>query len=347
VDANISPQYSELVKSVQTTPRTVAMTGGTGFIVRNLASIHHAASDVVRVLSRQSAKNAQLDGTQIHPAGLTKDDCHRKSFVNGADVLYRCASNSSDLAQMRSLHVGGTCRLLAAANGAIGHWVQLSSVEAYGPKRDGTVTVIDVERPVGPYESTKALADESVTNAPYITYTVLRPSTVFRAGMPNKSLLQIIDLVNRRIFFYVGRPGASANYVHVDNVVDARRMCATDEEATDKTHNLSVWRTMESFVATIASELNHRPPCVRVPENIVRLAARSFERVPRVPLSQARVDALTNRSTYDSITIRHEPGFTFNATMEQGLSDMVTLTAKASVKSRCPQLPARTSQGRT
>src|SRR5664280_857495 len=104
----------------------------------------------------------------------------------------------------------------------------------------------------------------------------------------------MINLVNRRIFFYVGRPGASANYVYVDNVVDALRMCATDEEAIDKTYNLSVRGTMESFVATIASELSHRPPCVRVPGNIVRQAARSFELVPRVPLSQARVDALTS-----------------------------------------------------
>lgn len=314
----------KLADSLQSTPRTIAITGGTGFIGRRLAALHLEAGDVVRVLSRQSAKDAELRGCQLYPADLTKEDSDLRSFVDSADVLYHCAGEVSDTSRMRALHIDGTRRLLAAAKGDIGHWVQLSSVGAYGPRRGGTITESEVERPVGPYETTKAAADNAVMRASGIRYTVLRPSIVFGAKMPNTSLRQMIKLINHGLFFYIGEPGASANYIHVNNVVDALHLCGKQEAAAGCIYNLSDWRTMESFVGTIASELGRRAPSLRAPEKLVRLAARSVGRVPGFPLTQTRVDALTNRSTYDTGKIQRQLGFASHTTMEDGLRDIVT-----------------------
>jgi nucleoside-diphosphate-sugar epimerase len=284
--------------------------------------LHLESGDVVRVLSRQSAEGAQLEGCKLYAADLTKEDCDLMSFVDGADVLYHCAGDVGDTSRMRALHIDGTRRLLAAANGAIGHWVQLSSVGVYGRRRGGTITESDIERPVGPYETTKAAADSSVTLAPGITYTILRPSIVFGTQMPSTSLRQMIRLINRGLFFFIGEPGASANYVHVKNVVDALYLCGKEEATSGCIYNLSDWRTMETFVGTIANELGRQTPSLRVSEKVARVAA-SFGRVPGFPLSQARVDALTTRSKYDSGKIKRELGFAAATTMEDGLRDIV------------------------
>lgn len=284
--------------------------------------LHIEAGDVVRVLSRQSPEDARLQGCHLYPADLTVKDCDLHSFVDNADVLYHCAGDVSDASRMRALHVDGTRRLLEAASGAIGHWVQLSSVGVYGPRRAGTITESEVERPEGPYETTKAAADSAVMRAG-ISYSVLRPSIVFGAKMPNTSLRQMMRLINRGLFFYVGEPGSSANYIHVNNVVHALHLCGNEEASAGRVYNLSDWRTMESFVGTIASDLGRRAPSLRAPENLVRLAARSIGRVPGVPLSQTRVDALTNRSTYDTGRIQRELGFATITTMEDGLRDVV------------------------
>lgn len=305
------------------TARTIAITGGTGFIGRRLAAFHIEAGDTVRVLTRQSTEEARLPGCQLYGADLTDGDCDLESFVKDADVLYHCAGCVSEASVMRTLHVNGTRRLLAAANGTIGHWVQLSSVGVYGPRRAGIITEDEVERPSGPYEITKAAADDAVMRASGISYTVLRPSIVFGARMSNMSLRQMITLIDRGLFFYVGEPGASANYVHVDNVVAALHLCATKEAATGCVYNLSDWRTMESFASTIANELGRRAPTLRAPEKLARLGALIVSRVPQVAVSKARVDALTNRAIYDSGKITRDLGFVFSTTMEEGLRDLV------------------------
>jgi nucleoside-diphosphate-sugar epimerase len=309
--------------SLQTTPRDIAITGATGFIGRRLVARHLEAGDVVRVLSRRSAEDAKLPGCRIYRADLTKEDCDLKSFVDRVDVLYHCAGEISDTSSMRAVHVEGTRRLLMAAKGDIGRWVQLSSVGAYGPRRDGTITESEIERPLGPYETTKAAADNEVMNAAGITYTVLRPSMVFGANMPNNSLRQMIALINRGLFFFIGKPGASANYVHVENVVEALFLCGKDEAGAGRLYNLSDWRTMESFVGTIAAELGRREPSLSAPEQLVRFAAWTVGRIPSVPITQSRVDALTNRSTYDIGRIERELGFTTTTTMEDGLREIV------------------------
>ena len=314
---------TELAGSLQTTPRTIAITGGTGFIGRGLAALHIEAGDVVRVLSRQSAEDAQLEGCQLYPADLTKEDIDLRSFVDNVDVLYHCAGEVRDESRMRALHVNGTQRLLMAASGTIGHWVQLSSVGAYGPRRNGTITEKEVERPIGPYETSKAAADSAVMHEPGITFTVLRPSIVFGTKMPNNSLRQMIKLIDRRLFFYVGEPGASANYVHVSNVVDALYLCGKQEAPAGSIYNLSDWRAMESFVGTVANELGRRAPSLRAPERLVRFGAQTVGHLPGVPLSQSRIDALTNRSIYDSGRIQRDLRFAFATTIEHGLQELV------------------------
>lgn len=303
--------------------RTVAVTGGTGFIGRKLVDRHLAAGDSVRVLTRRSG-HVSLEGCDLHHGDLTVDSGALREFVEGTDILYHCAGELRDPSRMEALHVGGTSRLLGATTGWGGRWVQLSSVGVYGPHRTGTITEQSRLNPVGIYELTKAHADELVTGVENLSHTILRPSIVFGGDMPNRSLGQMVFLISKGFFFFVGKPGASANYIHVDNVVDALLLCATSPNAAGQIHNLSDWRTMESFVCTIARELGRPAPARRLPDKPVRFAARTLARIPAVPLSEARVDALTNRSTYPTDRIVSDLGYSPGTSMEEGLHEFVS-----------------------
>lgn len=267
----------------------IAITGGNGFIGRHLVRRHVEFGDHVRVLTRRVNVPA---GARRFPGELTNIP---PAFTDGADVLYHCAGEIRDRQAMRRVHVDGTRALLAAATGQVGRWVQLSSVGVYGPRRSDIVLETDELRPAGPYEETKAESDSLVQESG-IPYSVVRPSIVFGADMPNESLRQLVRMIDRRLFFYIGEPGASANYIHVERVVDVLRLCATHDNAIGEVFNLSDFLPLEEFVGTIATTLGRRQPTLRIPEKPVRLAAR----IPALPLTAARIDALTTRAKYPS-----------------------------------------------
>ena len=188
----------------------VAITGGAGFIGRRLVSRHLALGDEVRMLSRRAPVESELYSSIKWCCGdLTTIKGDLQPFVDQADVLYHCAGEIRDEALMTALHVEGTQKLINAATGKIGRWVQLSSVGVYGQPREGVVTERSLLCPAGIYETTKKSSDDLVTAAGMkeaFEWTILRPSIVFGESMPNPSLFQMIRIIERGQFFFIGMP---------------------------------------------------------------------------------------------------------------------------------------------
>lgn len=295
----------------------IALTGANGFIGRHLANRLTGQGYDVRLLSRTGRGQPACT---TYTARLGVDPAERLiPFVDGADALVHCAGEIADPASMEATHVGGTRDLLAAARGRVGHWVQLSSVGVYGPVRDGVVTEQTPLRPAGPYEVTKAASDALVLEAAGsggMTASILRPSIVFGADMPNASLRQMARAIRKGHFFFIGKPGASANYVHVDRVAEALDFCMTAPSARGRIFNLSDWTSMERFAGALAQGLGCRAPRRRLPEPLARLAARVGTMLPRFPLTPARVDALTGRARYPAVRL-NEAGFPSSGMIEE------------------------------
>jgi len=289
---------------------TVAITGASGFIGRRLAAYHRGLGHEVRVLTR--GMRSEL-GPNVFVGDLTTGSAASLvPFVDGADVLYHCAGEIHDPAQMEALHIEGTRRLVAAATGRVGRWVQLSSVGCYGPQKSGVVTEETAEAPVGLYEVTKAASDTIVREAHragHVSAVVLRPSIVFAADMPNNALRSMARMLRAGLFVYIGGRGASANYIHADDVVSALVRCATVPEAAGRVYNLSDWCTIEEFVCALADGIGARHPWLRIPLPFARVLSTIGGRVPTFPLTQSRVDALSNRARYATDRIRDELGY--------------------------------------
>lgn len=305
----------------------VAITGGSGFVGRALVRSHLAAGDQVRILTRRgSGEIAAPPEVAVHRGDLGDGGVDCRPFVDGADVLYHCAAELRAPERMQRLHVDGVRRLVTAAAGRIARWVQLSSVGVYGRRSLGLITEESAERPAGVYETTKLESDRIVTEAAAqgaFACTILRPSIVYGPEMSNRSLFQLVSAIDRGLFFFIGTPGASANYIHVDNVVEALVRCAREATARSRVYNLSDHRPLEEFVGVIAAALGRNRPRLRLPEQPVRLVAKLFGRLRAFPLTEARVDALCGRAVYSCERIERELGYRHPVTMEEGLTGFV------------------------
>jgi nucleoside-diphosphate-sugar epimerase len=301
----------------------VAITGGTGFIGRHLIARHLAYGDEVRYLTRNHAKPiagvSAIIGDLMNPDSLV-------ALVQNADVLYHCAAELQQPDKMHATNVLGTENLLKAAQGQVQRWVQLSSTGVYGSKPMQDVHEDTPLNPANAYEISKVQADELVLNAMNhgsLYGVIVRPSNVYGVGMPNQSLFQLIKMVKRGWFFFIGKKRAIVNYIHVENVIDALLLCATaDLPSNGRIYIVSDWCYLDELIAMMATALNVPCPTRRIPEWLMRLFAKIGDVLPRFPLRSSRVDALTYRHRYSIDRISTELGFRFNIPMATGLSEL-------------------------
>ena len=242
----------------------IVITGGTGFIGKKLVASLVERGDTVRLLTRHSSTVTEKPSLKVIECNLVTIKANKLSaMLDGVDVLYHCAGQLTDPYGMRALHVDATRNLTEAASRQVAHWVQLSSVGVYGRVSEGVVSEMSGLNPTGQYEITKTESDQIVVdtaNRGGFSYSILRPSNVFGAGMTNKSLLNMITMIDRRLFSYIGRPGASANYIHVNNVVEGLVRCGTMHPAKGRIYNLSDHCTIEHFVEVLAAALGCASP---------------------------------------------------------------------------------------
>jgi nucleoside-diphosphate-sugar epimerase len=303
----------------------VAITGASGFIGRKLVEHHLRLGDGVRILTRRSSYSFDRRA-EVHQADLANGSGVLAAFVDGADIVYHCAGVIADESRMRAVNVEGTARLLRAATGHIGRWVQLSSTGAYGKQQSGEITEDTPVAPADEYEITKTEADSLVERtgaADGLQYSILRPSIVFGPTMNNRSVYQWVSAIKRGLFCFIGPPGASANYIHVDNVVEAMHLCATRPESIGNVYNLSCYATVEDFVGWIAQALDKKPPRVRIAKPLMTAAAHLVGWMPGSPLTPSRVDALSTLCTYPIDRIQRELGYRHCVNLKEGVFEFV------------------------
>lgn len=241
-------------------------------------------------------------------------------------MIYHCATELYDEAKMHSTNVLGTANLLA--NGKVNRWVQLSRTGVYGSRPEDDVDENTALNPANTYEISKAEADNLVLSPGHqqtMECIVLRPSNVYGVDMPNQSLFQFIKIIKRGWFFFIGQNDSFANYIHVENVVDALLLCGDSKLAAyGRTYIVSDYRKLEDFVGIIANTLAKKAPQKRLSESFVRLLVAVFGNIQKFPLTLSRLNALTFRHVYKTARIESELGFKCTISMEEGIAELVS-----------------------
>jgi nucleoside-diphosphate-sugar epimerase len=303
----------------------VAMTGASGFIGKVLLAQLLSAGWKVRVLTREPQKWSVSASVDIFAGDLveTRD---WSGFLLGVDVVINAAAEIRQPELMMAVNVQGPERLLHAALVAgVRRWVQLSSVGAYGPIFEGCVDELTPERPVGPYENSKTIFDRLLceeAKQSQLQVCIVRPSNVYGPGMVNQSLFQMMNMIRRGWFAYIGPPGASANYVHVNDVVNALLLCASLPQAAGKIYNVSNWASIEGLVEAMARGMGVSAPSRRWNLSFVMWLATTFQWIPRWPLTASRVRALSGRARYSTKLIEHDLGWRTTVSVDRGMQEL-------------------------
>jgi nucleoside-diphosphate-sugar epimerase len=301
------------------------VTGAGGFIGKALVEQLTKQGHEVNILTR--VEKVSSESQNYFVANLLDESVSLDAFLVGASVIYHCAGEIKNTSLMYELHVEGTRRLLAAVREKMNstkqrvHWVQLSSVGAYGPPAGSAdeprvVTEETICKPVGQYEITKTLADDLLlqfaTTNPHFTYTILRPSNVVASNMPNQSLRSLVNMIKKRLFFYIGSRTSVANYIHLNDVVTALLLCGEDRRAQGQVFNLSNDCILSEMVDMIAKSSGVKPPILCLPEKPLRLCVKFISMMVRIPLTQERIDALVRHTSYSPQKLRNILGFVPN-----------------------------------
>lgn len=306
----------------------IAITGANGLLGTALASLHTARGDAVRGLVRDAARAAKdLPGAELIEGDLGAEAGRLAAFLDGADVVYHCAAELNDPARMAATNVEGTRRLLAAAAGRVGRWVQASTVGVYGRPREGTVTEASPLAPKDAYAETKARADALVAELAAeggFEHVILRACAVIGPGMQGRFLYRLIGLLDRGLFAPVGAPGALVSLIPVANAAHALHECARLPQAAGRIYNLADQCTVEHLAAVCCEALGRPAPRWRLPEAPLRAAAWLAERLAGGRLTRAQVDILTSRVRYATGRIRSELGYNEIVNLDDALRELVT-----------------------
>lgn len=309
----------------------IAITGATGFIGKRLAHRHLLLGNEVRFLTRKPECLDFFPGAIGFLGDVGVKSKSLLDFVSGADIIYHLAAELHNESEMRRVNVTGTRNLLDAMMAKTSCWVQLSSTGVYGAKGDAIVTENSVLMPHNAYECSKAEADFIVAEHAQqhqLPTWIMRPSNVYGPDMPNQSLFQLIAVIQRRLFFFVGKKGAQVNYVHVDNVVDALMLPATLSVTGLQTYIISQSCSMELLVRYITSALAIDMPKLRLPEFPVRILAKLCKLLPRFPLKESRINAITGHVYYSQEKLERDAGYTSRISLQYGIEELVTAWRK-------------------
>ena len=291
----------------------VLVTGGSGFVGKELIKKLVEQNFNIKAITRHAERKFP-NGVEVVLGDLACES-NFDSIADGCNIVFHCAGEVKDEKKMRKLHIDGTKLLLRSVinsirkEGTPKHWVQLSSVGAYGPPEISglarVVTEKTTENPVGEYEITKTLADNLITevNDELFTYTILRPSNIVGLEMPNSSFKSLLSAIRKKYFFYIGSRVAIATYIHVNDVVDALITCAINKKAQNEIFNLSNDCKLSEIVSalSIASKTSSYRICLN--ERFVRLLSNITPSFIKIPLTPNRIDSLVAQTHYSNLKI--------------------------------------------
>jgi nucleoside-diphosphate-sugar epimerase len=284
------------------------VTGGSGFIGRNLIRQLKASGAEVRCLMRPQGGVAPPGARRfVVDYGVPQSLIESPAF-DGADAVFHLAGATRAIRPDR-FHAGNvtpTRHVLGAlsARRLRPRFVYVSSQAAAGPASSATQAVdeTDPPHPIEPYGRSKLEAERVVESfQDRVPITIVRPCAVF--GAHDRDFLSLFRFARRGIIVYPGVRDHWLSLLHVDDVVSGLMTAATSDRAISRTFFLSSnepvqWQAVGEAVATaIGRPVRH----LNLPSAVVSAAATAGEClgwITRRPTLASRSRAALSRQPY-------------------------------------------------
>ncbi|HEX8215134.1 MAG TPA: NAD-dependent epimerase/dehydratase family protein [Allosphingosinicella sp.] len=245
--------------------RTLAVTGGTGFVGQHLLRIALASGYEVRALTR-TARAAENGITWIEGALDRADSL--KQLCKGADAVIHIAGLITGAkAEFEAVNVGGTANMIDAARGAgVRRFVHVSSLAAREPELSN-------------YGWSKARSERLIA-ASGLEWTIVRPPAVYGPG--DRETLELFKMAKRGLVALP--PKGRFSLIHVEDLCRLILAIVDEPEAVSETYEPDDGRENgwdhRHFARTLGRTFGRRTSTVSTPKLVMR-AASGVERLFR------------------------------------------------------------------
>ena len=241
-------------------PRTIAVTGGTGFVGSHLLETARAAGSELRALTR--GWRPPEDGIDWVDGALDRTESLAK-LCDGADAVIHIAGliNGPNRAAFEAVNVAGTANLIdAARKTGIKRFVHISSLAAREPK-------------LSDYGRSKAKA-ERVVAASGLEWTILRPPAVYGPG--DRETFELFKMARRGLVALP--PRGRFSVLHVDDLCRLILAVIGEPETVGETYEPDDgtpygWEHRH-FARTLSRVFGKRAATVAMPRMVMRGASR-------------------------------------------------------------------------
>ena len=253
-----------------------SITGGAGFLGLHLARRLLADGHDVRSLDTAPLDDAELERSVEELRGDIRDPDAVRRLCNGADVVIHAAAAlpiQASRASIRSVNVGGTENVLAAAGDA--RVVLISSTAVYGVPVKHPIEEDDPLVGVGDYGESKIDA-ERLFRVARAENVIIRPKTFI--GPERLGVFEILfDWIREgRRIYVLGQGHNRYQLLAVEDLVDAIVRASTVPEAAGGTFNVgakefgTVGQDLQALIDHAGSSSRLTPVPVKPAELILR-----------------------------------------------------------------------------
>jgi nucleoside-diphosphate-sugar epimerase len=319
---------------------TVFITGGSGFVGRNLIALLRERGYAVRAAARSSAAEQVVRNAGAEPvsADLDAQTALEQGMRGCAFVVHAAARVESwgQLEDFMHINVAGTEHVLAAARAAgVPRFVHVSTEAVLvgdRPLVSADETWPRPSRAFGLYPYTKGLAEARVlaANGPELATMIVRPRFIWGRG--DTSLLpKILAVVRAGRFAWIGGGRHLTSTCHVRNVCEGI-VLAAERGRGGEIYFLTDGAPVEfrSFITALCRTQGVDPGARSIPLAVARKLAPAVETLwstlrlhSEPPLSRTVVLLLGEEVTVNDAKARRELGYRERVTREQGLTEMV------------------------
>jgi nucleoside-diphosphate-sugar epimerase len=300
----------------------ILITGGTGFLGRNLARMLLTRGDDVTIMGRDFSACKELLAAGVHPVQVDlRDHDAVIRACRGQEVVCHAGALSAPWGRRRdfyAINVGGTAAVLAGCRRAnvtgLVHISSPATIFTGGDHSDTDETAPYPRRFSSYYAASKKLAEDLMRAAPDVPSITLRPKAIFGPG-DTALLPRLIAAARARRLPQIGHGRNQVDLTYVDNVSHAILLSIT-ASAAGRTYFITngehvvLWDLIRNLLEQLGlnSDLRRVPlPAALAAASVMEMRAVLTGQEPL--LTRYTVAVLAREQTYSIAAAQRDLGY--------------------------------------